>query len=341
MSANASEPRNQPLISIGVTTYDRPQLLKECISSILAQTYKNVEIIIANDFIETPVTFDSLSLKPDDRIRIINHPKNIGAFRNNHFLATVARGDWFTWLADDDLMHPEFLGVAHGVFSANAVNSVFTNYVAAVSPAGVFPKPVQPLAPHLMAGREFIDAYTSRNIRTVGSYGVFHRDLFEQFDRVPRFGTGLPVYGDTFIPILAASLGTLAYVDMDLIFLRTHPDSRSASSANLEDYASAQRDFMVEFKSRCSECLTVESSRRQVRNMVKWFTSDSWAVTCRGIAGSMQRLATFSRHALDILLPMVKGTDKLRLGMYMCKIALADSLRHSAAKQIRRMRLIS
>lgn len=341
MSAEASKSRDLPLITIGVTTYNRPELLKECVGSILAQTYQNLEVIIANDFVEAPVTFDSLSLKPDARVRIINHPENIGAYNNNHFLLTVAKGDWFTWLADDDLMHPDFLEIAHGVFSANAVNSVFTSYAAAASPVGIFPKTVQPQAPRLMASPEFIDAYTSRRIRTVGSYGVFHHDLFEQFGSVRRFGVGLPVYGDTFLPILAASLGSLAYVDLDLIFLRTHPDSRSVSSANLEDYASAQRDFMAEFSMRCLEFLTVEASRRQVRNMVKWFTTDSWAVICRGNLGPMQRLAAFSRHALDTLLPMAQGADKLRLGAYMCKIVLADSFRHSAAGLFRRLGLIS
>jgi glycosyltransferase involved in cell wall biosynthesis len=334
-------PHNLPLISIGVTTFDRPKLLKECIASILAQTYQNIEIIIANDFIETPVTFESLSLEPDDRVRIINHSKNIGAYKNNQFLVEVASGDWFTWLADDDLMHPKFLEITHSVFSANAVNSVFTNYVAAASPDGLFPKPVQSTKPCLMKAPEFIDAYTSRNIRTVGSYGVFRRDLFEQFSNVPRFGTGLPVYGDTFIPILAAARGPLAYVDLDLIFLRTHTNSRSASSSKLEDYASAQRDFMNLFKVLSLECLSVESSLRQVKNMVEWFATDSWAVTCRGRPGSIRRIAIFSCYAINILLPMVNGTSKLHLVVYLCKMALADSLRRVAEKQFRRLGLIS
>lgn len=341
MTANPSSCSKKPLITIGVTTYDRPELLRECIATILAQTYRNIEIIIANDFVAVPVTFDSLSMNPDDRVHIVNHAENIGAYRNNHFLLAAARGDWFTWLADDDLMHPGFLDIAHGVFSGHAVNSVFSNYVAAASPVGIFPKPLPPMNPRFMAGREFLDAYTSRSVRTVGSYGVFRRDLFEQFGTVPRFGSGLPVYGDTFIPILAASLGPLAYIDLDLIFLRTHADSRSASSANLEDYASAQRDFVAECNGRFHGGQTVQISRRQVRNMVRWFAADSWAVTCRGNADTIQRLAKFSRHALDILLPMVKGADKLRLCAYMCKIALLDSLRQFVSGRLRRRGLIS
>lgn len=341
MSAAVSKPFGRPLISIGVTTYDRPELLRECLASILAQTYENIEVIVANDFVEIPVTFDSLGLKPDDRVRIVNHPKNIGAYKNNHFLLAAARGDWFTWLADDDLMHADFLGIAHGVFAANAVNSVFTNYVAAASPAGAFPKPVQPAVPRLIAGEEFIDAYTSRSIRTVGSYGVFRRDLFEQFGNVPRFGSGLPVYGDTFIPILAASLGTLAYVDMDLIFLRTHPDSRSANSSNIEDYASAQRDFMAEFRRRCGQLLTVEMRCRQVTNIVKWFAADGWHVICRGQLNLIRRLVEFFNYVKSTLLPMARDGDRMALAIFLSRMVIGDSARHLGANLLRRLRLRS
>jgi glycosyltransferase involved in cell wall biosynthesis len=340
MSVGASSYRELPLITVGVTTYDRPELLKECIGSILAQTYQNFEIIIGNDFVQSPVSFESLSIDRDKRIHIINHPENIGAYKNNHFLLAAANGDWFTWLADDDLMHPDFLEIAYGVFSVNAVNAVFSNYVAAVSPAGVFPKPVQSQPVRLLRSPEFIDEYTFRTIRTVGSYGVFRRDLFEQFSRVKRFGVGLPVYGDTFIPILAASLGAVAYVDLDLVFLRTHAGSRSASSARLEDYSSAQRDFMSEFETRCRGFLTRQAHQRQVRNMVKWFAADGWHVVCRGHLGVIRRLTTFFQYAIDTLLPMARDGQKLVLVMYMSKMVFGDSLRYLAASLLRRLKLM-
>ena len=42
-----------PLISVVITTYNRPNLLKRSIDSVLKQTYKNIELIIIDDSSKT------------------------------------------------------------------------------------------------------------------------------------------------------------------------------------------------------------------------------------------------------------------------------------------------
>ena len=61
-----------PLITIGLTTYNRPKLLKETVQSVLNQKYKNFKLIIGNDYPESKVTFETLEIDYDSRIDIIN-----------------------------------------------------------------------------------------------------------------------------------------------------------------------------------------------------------------------------------------------------------------------------
>lgn len=330
--------KSRPLISIGVTTYNRPELLRECVNSILSQTYNNIEIIVANDYVPVPVTFDSLSIEPDSRVRIVNHENNIGAFENNHFLPLVASGEWFTWLADDDLMHPEFLETAWEIFSSASVKAVFSDYVADVSPEGRFPLVVPRTPPRIFGGTEFFLDYTARCFRTVGSYGIFHREIFEQFRKIKRFGTGLPVYGDTFLPLFAAALGKVAFVAQPLIFLRTHADSRSASSSQLIDYASAQCDFVSAFKLCCGPLCSHEQLQHCLSNMVRWFAADSWAVTCRGDKNVWQRINRFAKHAIGGLLPMVDAVRRPILAVGMVAMVAADSMRYLASMALKSVR---
>jgi len=311
-------------------------MLRQCLGSILGQSYSNIEVIIGNDFVEEPVTFDSLGIGNDPRVRIVNHPYNIGAYSNNYYLLRVATGELFTWLADDDLMHPDFLGIACAALSQSRVKSLFVNYVSLPDPEGIFPGKVGPIVPRIFSGQEFIREYTSRRIKTVGNYGVFRREVFEELAEVKRFGTGLPVYGDTFMPILAATRGDVAYVDLDLIFLRTHANSRSASLDCIENYASAQKDFLTEFERRCRGYMGAPEYECQLVNLLKWFAGDGWHVIGRRYPEVCQRLSNFMRYMLDTIMPSVPAYSRAAFWGFATKMALGDSLRFITSRLLRR-----
>ena len=94
-----------PLISVVIPTYNHAEFLKVAISSVLAQTYQNFEIVIvdnhSNDHTrEVVVSFS------DDRIHLhkINNNGIIAASRNlgiDH-----AEGDWIAFLDSDDYWYP-------------------------------------------------------------------------------------------------------------------------------------------------------------------------------------------------------------------------------------------
>src|SRR5690349_4187150 len=313
-------------------------MLRECVASVLGQSYPNIEIIIGNDFVEQPVTFDSLGIRDDPRVKIVNHAKNIGAFNNNHYVLREAKGDWFTWLADDDLMHPDFLRAGHEVMVTFDVQAIFANYLASPDPRGVFPAQLGPMIPRILSGREFIDCYISRKIRTVGNSGLFRRELFKQLGDIQRFGTGLPVYGDTFMPILAAVFGDIAYLDHKLVFLRTHADSRSAGLDCIEHYSSAQKDFLIAFKQHCGDYLGEAEYEHQLVNMLKWFTGDGWHVICRKHTSTVRRLFEFFQYLTDTIFPQVPVRSKGTFGLSAGTMAVRDSLKYLGSRLLKEMK---
>jgi len=323
--------KEMPTITIGVTTYDRPDFLRECLNSILAQTYENFDIIIANDFTETPVTFESLGMEEDSRIEIINHERNIGAYQNNYFLIEKAAGDWFTWLADDDLMHPKFLELACEALVDSDALSFFCGYAAANNPDGIFEAIDEPYGSlSNMNGPEFIGKYADRTIRAVGSYGVYKRKIIPAISKAPRFGTGLAVYVDTYIPVIAASMGPVAYRDVDLIFLRDHTGSQSASSSRLGEYASAQQDFLEEFRRRCEEMVSRKVFEGWCASFLWWFAQDDWHVAKRGADSVAQRIAYFTRCFWALLRHHAGMRVPLSLYFRVSAMVVLDALRELA-----------
>ncbi|WP_162198269.1 glycosyltransferase family 2 protein [Geofilum rubicundum] len=101
---------NKLLFSIGVPAF-KAAFLKDCIQSILNQTYENFELIIVNDAspedLETIVSFFN-----DDRIKYHCNEHNFGALNvvdNWNKCLSYAKGDYFVLMGDDDLMEPDYL----------------------------------------------------------------------------------------------------------------------------------------------------------------------------------------------------------------------------------------
>ena len=111
-SDDQENPPSTPFFSIGVTTYNRPDMLKQTLRSISAQTFLDFEVIVGNDYIHEPLSAELLGIM-DSRIRFINHPQNLGEAQNMNTLFDMSRGRYFTWQCDDDLYAPNFLGDVH------------------------------------------------------------------------------------------------------------------------------------------------------------------------------------------------------------------------------------
>ena len=118
----------KPFFSIGVTTYNRPEMLKQTLMSISAQTFSDFEVIVGNDYVQDPLSAELLGIM-DSRIRFINHPQNLGEASNMNTLLNLSRGRYFTWQCDDDLYAPNFLGEVHStLLKFNCPTCVFTAY---------------------------------------------------------------------------------------------------------------------------------------------------------------------------------------------------------------------
>lgn len=94
-----------PLVSVGITTYNRPEFLQLALDGVLRQSFGNLEIIISADCTPCEKTKAILQeyAQRDSRIRLFNQPTNIGPPANFQFVLKQATGDYFFWADDDDL----------------------------------------------------------------------------------------------------------------------------------------------------------------------------------------------------------------------------------------------
>lgn len=102
---------NMPLVSVGIPTYNRPELLARALDCLVNQSYRNLEIIISDNASPDPRVakiIEDYSAR-DSRIRSFCQPDNIGAAKNFFYVLRQARANFFMWAADDDYMEPWFI----------------------------------------------------------------------------------------------------------------------------------------------------------------------------------------------------------------------------------------
>lgn len=106
-----------PVFSIITPTFRRPEMLSRNIRSVIAQTYGNYEHIIVDDG-NGPETDKIVSSFNDERLILVKHDQSRGASAAYNTGIKKSRGEFITFLDDDDEYLPEFLKKMYKQFCA-------------------------------------------------------------------------------------------------------------------------------------------------------------------------------------------------------------------------------
>ncbi len=112
--------------TVAIPAY-KASFLKECIDSILAQTYTDFELVIVND--ASPEDIDSIVRSYNDsRIRYYVNEKNCGAEHvvdNWNICLSYAKGEYFVLMGDDDVLERNYLETFYSYILKYPHNFIF------------------------------------------------------------------------------------------------------------------------------------------------------------------------------------------------------------------------
>ena len=107
MSSNATAVLSN-LVSTVIPVHNRAEMLREAVASVLAQTYRPIELIIVDDGStdDTARVADELVQTNPQEVRVI-HQSNTGPGLAREAGRRAARGEFIQYLDSDDLLLPE------------------------------------------------------------------------------------------------------------------------------------------------------------------------------------------------------------------------------------------
>jgi glycosyltransferase involved in cell wall biosynthesis len=117
-----------PQVSVLLTSYNHAPFLREAIDSVLAQSFKDFELIIWDDH-STDDSWDIIQSYADPRIKAFQNPGNMGpVFGVNKAIFEVATGEYFAMHHSDDVWVEDKLEKQLACFAQNPnVAAVFTD----------------------------------------------------------------------------------------------------------------------------------------------------------------------------------------------------------------------
>jgi glycosyltransferase involved in cell wall biosynthesis len=106
-----------PLVTVIMPAYNVAQYLREAVESVVAQTYRDWELVIVDDgSTDETGAIARECLKLDGRIRLVRQ-ENRGLAGARNTALRVGRGEFFALLDSDDVWDPEFLESQMEVFA--------------------------------------------------------------------------------------------------------------------------------------------------------------------------------------------------------------------------------
>lgn len=108
---------NKTLISVLLPTYNAGSFLRPALTSILRQTYSNLEVIIVDDG-STDESLENIKDIIDKRVTVI-HQKNSGKAAALNNALEIIKGDYWLVQDADDLSYPDRVAKLHEALSSN------------------------------------------------------------------------------------------------------------------------------------------------------------------------------------------------------------------------------
>lgn len=112
---------NEPLVSVGIPCYNRPEGLRRTLECITGQTYRNLEIIIS-DNCSPDSRVENIGREftcRDLRVQYHRQDVNKGSMANFQLVLEKATGEYFMWAADDDLLDLDYIKSLMAIHSIN------------------------------------------------------------------------------------------------------------------------------------------------------------------------------------------------------------------------------
>jgi glycosyltransferase involved in cell wall biosynthesis len=238
---------DQPLVSILTPVYNGETYLRECIESILRQTYQNWEYIIVNNRSEdATLAIAEEYARRDPRIRVHTNNEFVGAIANHNiaFQQMSPASRFCKVVHADDWLFPECIGKMVEVATANPSVGLVSAYALWGTEVKLDGLPYQS---KVVSGREIFRAAFLKGgpyVTGTPTSTMIRSDIIR---RTTPFYNEQNIHTDTEACYAVLAQSDLGFVHQVLTFTRLHEESATSSNSPLDTTLPGHLEILLKY----------------------------------------------------------------------------------------------
>lgn len=252
---------DQPLVSVIMTTYNGEQYLGTQLETVMAQSYKNIEIIICDDF-STDNTKELIKkfAAADKRVSYCFNEFNLGVNKNFEQGFLKAKGGFIAIADQDDIWLPRKIEEQMSLFTADDIMLVHSISVRFSGEA--LPIKKKAASVNLFEGSDVKKLLLRNSVS--GHNIIFRKKLLSQILPLPK-----GVYYDWWIVQTAACNGKVAGTSKVLAYQRSHSSNVTVKERTTADQTEAE---YTERKNSLLAFIHLKSLKKHDRKFIEVLT---------------------------------------------------------------------
>lgn len=215
------------MVSVIIPNFNRENLIFRAVTSVLNQTYQNIEVIVVDDC-STDRSLTVLDKIRDSRLRLFKLEKNSGACVARNKGIEVAKGKYISFLDSDDEWLPDKLERQLDILEKKGYDAVFTQYYYY---ALHNKEDRYEIRPCLKKGSSYLSNILYANCVAMDTL-LARKEIFNEI----KFDVKLPRYQDWDIAIQIAKKFRLAFLEKPTLNVYEQMNSITYSTSKEKKY---------------------------------------------------------------------------------------------------------
>lgn len=282
-----------PKVSFVVPCYRLAHFLVECVTSILSQSYKNIEIIILDD--QSPddtaeIANGIISSHPEQMISYVLNSENLGNIRNYNKGINISRGKYVWILSPDDRLRNQCAVEKYvALMESDATIGYVFSAAATIEDGrdiGLLQRSLYRVEDQILEDQHFVKDILSNNFELVAASVMIRKECYEN---VTLFPPDMPHRGDSYVWSLIAMKYRVGFFAEAMVDYRVHPDS-IASLLMQDNIARAIEDDIAvpwRVKGEAEKENLIEIVDHCWATIIQCYKNAVLGVSCRGFSCSL------------------------------------------------------